>query len=72
MRLPRCLFEHTREPGHVTEASKGACRPAITAVLQSAPLMEVPLCVDHLADVAEALGFERPRVARCGQAGISL
>ena len=26
----------------------------------SAPLMEIPLCVDHLADVAEALGFERP------------
>jgi len=36
----------------------------------SSPLMEVPLCVDHLADVAEALGFERPSVVRSGQAGV--
>jgi hypothetical protein len=37
----------------------------------SAPLMEVSLCVEHLAEVAEVLGFERPgelRVAR-GSAG---
>jgi len=35
------------------------------------PLVEVPLCVDHLAEVAEVLGFERSgevRVAR-GSAG---
>jgi hypothetical protein len=25
------------------------------------PLIEVPLCVDQLADVAEVLGFERPQ-----------
>ncbi len=24
------------------------------------PLVEVPLCVDHLADIAEVPGFEKP------------
>jgi hypothetical protein len=32
-----------------------------------APLMEVPLCADHLAEVAEVLGFERPGDVRSNQ-----
>ena len=30
----------------------------------SSPLVEVPLCVEHLGEVAEALGFERPAEVR--------
>ncbi len=28
------------------------------------PLVEVPLCVEHLGEVAEVLGFERPAEVR--------
>jgi len=33
----------------------------------NSPLVGVPLCVEHLAEVAEVLGFERPGDVRSNQ-----
>lgn len=35
----------------------------------NSPLVEVPLCVEHLAEVAEVLGFERPGEVRGERGG---